>query len=79
MDMKKLERLNAMEAEIKKLEMNVGWWEEVDDIKELVFKDKNGKTVCVDYCYIDVKELKARTLYNIKNKLAKLEKEFSEA
>lgn len=38
-----------------------------------------GKTVCVDYCYIDVKELKARTLYSIKNKLAKLEKEFSEA
>ena len=79
MDNNKLERLIAMEAEIGKLKMNISWWEKVDDIKELVCKDSNGKTVCVDHCYVDVAKLKAETLYHIKNKLAKLEKEFKEA
>lgn len=79
MDTKKLQRLNNIEAEIRRLETNIGWWEDVDGIKELTFQDRNGKRVVVDYCDIDVQKLKAETLYNMKNKLAKLEKEFREA
>lgn len=79
MDKKKLERLIAMEEEIARLKANIGWWEDVDGIKELTFQDKNGKRVVVDYCDIDVQKLKTETLYSMKNKLAKLEKEFMEA
>lgn len=79
MDKKKLERLNAMEEEIARLKANIGWWEDVDSIKELTFRDRNWNRVCVDYQDIDVQKLKAETLYSMKNKLAKLEKEFMEA
>ena len=79
MDKKKLDRLVKMEEEIRRLKTNIGWWENVYDIKELTFQDRNGKRVCVDYCDIDVKRLKDETLCSMNDKLARLEKEFNEA
>lgn len=79
MDTKKLQRLNDMEAEIRRLKTNIGWWEDMDSIKRLIFQNRNGEQVYVDCCDIDVQRLKAETLQSMRDKLDRLEKEFREA
>lgn len=74
-----MERLNAMKAEIEKLKMNIELWEDMDCIKALVFRSKDGKCIYVNRCDFDVQKLKAETLQSMRDKLDKLEKEFKEA
>lgn len=68
-----------VEKEITRLRTNMELWEDMDGIRTLVFRSKNGKCVYVDGCDIDVQKLKAETLQSMGDKLDKLEKEFREA
>lgn len=68
-----------IEEEMTRLRANIELWEDMDDIKSLVFRSKDGKCVYMNRCDFDVQKLKADTLQSMRDKLDRLEKEFREA